>query len=139
MDQKINVYLQVKTRYYRDSLAALLATVPGMIIYIGENYLIQPSDKSGKAIPDILLLEDSLPNMEQAVLLHNARQACPRMKIVLLVSSITSGLLAYPVDVDLILPVNTTARELIQSINRLVSCDSGLPDFCELEQMTLTN
>jgi hypothetical protein len=120
MDQRVNVYLQVKTRYYRESLAALLASVPGVRILSGSNDLVQPADHHSRITPEILLFEGNLVNLEQAAHLRKIRSVCPQMKIILLISSITPNSPAsQQQDVDLVLPVNATARELIQSVNHL--------------------
>lgn len=139
MNQKINLYLQLKTRHYRDSLAALLVTLPEVGIFVGENIFRERHEPDDKNTVTILLYESAPRNDENFTTIWRMRQAWPKLKIILLVEA------AYPLpnsvlkDVDLILPVNATAGELLQSINRLGGRDSHRHDLCQFSPMIVSH
>jgi hypothetical protein len=120
MKTDVKVLLLVQTRRYRDSLAALLASIPGLEILLGGSVLPTALDTTSSLAPNVLLYEDNPANLEQFAALETAHLTWPKMKIVLLVDSPKSGLTNRFSGVDLVLPVDTTVGELFQSISRLV-------------------
>jgi hypothetical protein len=120
MTTDVKVLLLIQTRRYRDSVAALLTTMPDIEVILGDtnrNILLYAS--SGSA-PEVLLYEINPANSEQLAQLQNFHATWPRLKTVLLIDSPKSGLTSHLGEVDLVLPVDATVGELFQSISRLV-------------------
>ncbi len=138
MDQKINLFLQLKARYYQDSLAALLAALPNVEIFVGEISLIKPLGTTDQMAANILLYESNRLNDEQSAAICKARQTWPGLKIILLVDYSISVSRTRLAGVDLVLPVNTTAGELLQSINRLAGRETASRDIFRLDPPILT-
>jgi len=118
------ICLLARSQRYRDSLAGLLATLPGVDILF-ENALPQNIfEKLNLESPDMLVVAGSLSSSDNARfatadLVRGARTACPGLKIVFLVDPAHFVPGAHLSGVDLILPIDTTAGELLQSIDRL--------------------
>jgi hypothetical protein len=117
---EVKVLLLIKTRRYRESLLALLATMPGMEILLGDNLLNTRYEMTTLWAPDVALYEDDPTNDEQAAALNTAHVIWPMMKVVLLCGNHKSGSISKLSGVDLVLPVDATVGELFLSIDRLL-------------------
>ena len=139
MDEKIYLYLDIKSRYYQDSLAALLATLPNVEFFIGEKKLLQPPEPISQSASHILLYERNGSSVDLSTLISGLRQAWPELKIILLVDSTRPVPNKRLPGVDLVLPVNTTAGELLQSINRLAGRTTAVRESHPVEPLVLFN
>jgi len=116
----VKVLLVIKTRRYRDSLVALLATMPGLEIRLGSEAHYPGFDSSSLLGPDLLLYECDPNNRAQLAALDAAHMIWPKMKIILFVDAPKTGPLNHLYGIDLVLPVETTVGDLFQSISRLL-------------------
>lgn len=119
MNQEIKVLIQVKSRHQRDILSALLTAMPGVQILQTGHLNSIASDGTFTPTPDILFFEDSQSPSERAIVLSAARARWPKLKTVVLVDSTSPNDKSRLDEVDLILPIDATAGELIKSIGRL--------------------
>lgn len=117
--EEVIISLQVKSQRNRQSLTALLTSMPGVQVSAGRS--LPRGRQNGALITDILLFEGSVSNAEHIAAIRRARQAQPGLKTILLVESAPLDSAAHPDEVDLILPVNATAGELFYSIDHLTA------------------
>jgi len=118
-NRRINILLQMKSRRHQESLSALLTAVPGIQVQkygVPIPFTITALDRIQ---PDILLLECGTGLSVDTGVIQSARQIWPDLKTVLLVDPIQSVQPAQADIVDVVLPVNTTAGDLLHSIQLL--------------------
>ncbi len=108
--EKVLISLQVKSQRRRQSLTALLTTIPGVQV-LSARSLLTPMD--------ILLVEGSLSNAEHIAALRRVRLSQPGLKTILLVETTRLDTDTHLEGIDLILPLNATAGELFHSIGLL--------------------
>lgn len=126
--------IMVRSQRYRKSLAGLLVTMPGVDILFEDTPSKNIFEMMSLGLPDMLLVAGSLSGSDSVCLtgadfIRRVRTVWPKLKIVFLVepSHFVPG--AHLGGADLILPIDTTAGELLQSINRLAGREASPPIY----------
>jgi hypothetical protein len=118
-NRRINILLQMKSRHHQESLSALLTAVPGIQVQRYGDPIPFTLMALDRYHPDILLLESSITTSADTGVIQSAHRIWPNLKTVLLVDPIHPTQAVQSDMVDVILPVNTTAGDLLHSIKRL--------------------
>lgn len=118
MPTPTRILLLVRSRQYRDSLAALLSTLEGVELSVD---LLKQGDPLSPRPASTPLREPALLLLEDCALLEPARRLWPRSRTLLLVERQRPPAGSTdPIHADLTLPKDITAGQLLSSIRTLI-------------------
>jgi len=120
MARKTKIFLLVRSKYTRDSLAALMATLPEAELSFNDNELQNTLQSLSSIKTDVIIIEGSPLQPEMSSFLHEIKLLQPKTRTMLLVEPLAWNKIGKISGADLVLPMNVTAGEMLMGIRAMI-------------------
>lgn len=124
MESSVRAIVIGKPGHYRDSLAALLASIPQLEITLVANSLQSALHSFTPLAADLLLLENDPADRSTETTLDIIISNHPAIKVVSMIDSVRQIQSNQIGSVNLVLPKNISAGDFLRAVRRLIAYHS---------------
>ena len=121
MDTPLRVLIVSGPGHYRDSLVALLRTIPRADLTLADGDTLSRIDLSNRHTPSIVLVDLDSCAFDALGRLASIKESCPAARYLILVDNLRQSQAAQGLGVDCVLPKSASAGEFLMAIRQLSS------------------